>query len=209
MKNYKNNKFLTKKEKFLNTILIFIWGVSLGIFSKWLDSLPINASVSWHRFVEIIDLGNVLSELPIWILLATTIAVLSKSSKRAALNVFIFFIGMNSSYHIYTVYVCGFNPKSYMDIWYTITFLSPLLAIFCWYAKKDSKFSMISRVCIFTTMMIFVFYLGWIYISFGRIFNFIFLTMLIVILWKGLKEITLNLLLAVVLRIIISLVFLI
>lgn len=139
----------------------------------------------------------------------TTIAVLSKSSKRAALNVFIFFIGMNSSYHIYTIYVCGFNPKSYMIIWYTITFLSPLLTIFCWYAKKDSKFSMISRVCIFTTMMIFVFYLGWIYISFGRIFNFIFLTMLIVILWKGLKEITLNLLLAVVLRIIISLVFLI
>lgn len=201
-----NNKVLSKNQKLLNTILIFILGISLGIFSKWLDSLALYDSISWHRFIEIIDLGNILSELPIWILLATTISVFSESPKRASLNVFLFFLGMNISYHMYTVYVLGFNPKSYMMIWYLITLISPLMAALCWYAKKDSKISTVLRVIIFMTMMVFAFYVGWIYISLGRIVNTIFLIIMVMILWKGQKETLTNLLYALVCRIIIGLI---
>ena len=201
-----NNRVLSKNQKLLNTILIFILGISLGIFSKWLDSLALYDSISWHRFIEIIDLGNILSELPIWILLATTISVFSESPKRASLNVFLFFLGMNISYHMYTVYVLGFNPKSYMMIWYLITLISPLMAALCWYAKKDSKIATVLRVIIFMTMMVFAFYVGWVYISLGRIVNTIFLIIMVMILWKGQKETLTNLLYALVCRIIIGLI---
>ncbi|CEN87077.1 hypothetical protein [Paraclostridium sordellii] len=202
-----NNIALSKNKKLLNTILIFILGVSLGILSKWLDSLLSYDSILFHRFIETIDLGNILSELPIWILIGTAISVFSKSPKRASLNVFLFFLGMNISYHMYTVYILGFNPQSYMMIWYSITLISPLMAQLCWYAKQNSKFSSILRVIIFTTMMVFAFYVGWIYISLGRIVNTLFLIIVVAILWKNPKETLTNLLYALVCRIVLGLMF--
>lgn len=202
-----NNINLSKNKKLLNTILIFISGVSLGILSKWLDSLSLYDSMPFHRFIESIDLGNILSELPIWILIGTAISVFSKSPKRASLNVFLFFLGMNISYHMYTVYILGFNPQSYMMIWYGITLISPIMAPLCWHAKQNSKFSSIFRVIIFTTMMVFAFYVGWIYISLGRIVNTLFLIIMVAILWKNPKETLKNLLYALVCRIVIGLIF--
>ena len=55
-----SNMALSKNKKLLNTILIFILGVSLGILSKWLDSLSLYDSMPFHRFIETIDLGNIL-----------------------------------------------------------------------------------------------------------------------------------------------------
>ncbi|EPZ57403.1 hypothetical protein H477_2481 [[Clostridium] sordellii ATCC 9714] len=45
---------LSKNEKLLNTILIFILGVSLDILSKWLDSLSLYDSIPFHRFLKIL-----------------------------------------------------------------------------------------------------------------------------------------------------------
>lgn len=202
-----NNKVLSNNQNLLNTTVIFILGIILGIFSKWLDSLSLYDSIPWHRFIEIIDLGNILSELPIWVLLAITISIFSESPKRASLNVFLFFLGMNISYHMYTVYMLGFNPKSYMIIWYSITLISPLLATLCWYAKKDSTIATMLRIIIFTTMMVFSFHIGWIYISLGRIVNTIFLIITVIVLWKNPKETLINILLALTCRIIIGLIF--
>lgn len=207
MKENINNKVLSNSNNILNTILVFILGISLGIFSKWIDSISLSDLILWHRIIEFIDLRNILSELPIWVLIAACISIFSKSPKRASLNVFLFFIGMNISYHLYSIYVCGFNPKSYMMIWYMITFISPLLASLCWYAKQDSKIATILRILILACMMIVTFYVGYFYISFGRIVNILFLAIMILILWKNPKETLLNILCAVVLRTIIGLIF--
>ena len=81
------------------SILILLFGVALGVLSKWLDNMWINDAIWWQHILGIIDLRNVFSEFAIWLLIAIALSVYSSTPLRAALNVFLFFVGMCISYH--------------------------------------------------------------------------------------------------------------
>ena len=123
-----SNYNLTTFNKIRNSIMIFIFGILLGIFSKWLDNLSLNDSIWWQHILGILNLNNVFSSFGVWILIAVCISIYSNSPLRASINVFVCFIGMGLSYHIYTIGFAGFNPRNYMLIWYSITLISPFMA---------------------------------------------------------------------------------
>ena len=193
------DKNLKLSRKIINTSLIFLLGIILGIFSKWLDNLSINDTVWWQHILGVLDLGNVFSELGIWIFIAITISVFSKTPLRASLNVFLLFIGMTVSYHLYTIYVSGFNPKSYMMIWYKITLISPILAFICWYAKSKNKISLMISSLILTVMFILSFSIGMWYFYFKSIIDTILFIGAILVLYVSPKNSVYNLLIALLL----------
>ncbi len=84
-------KKIIMKNKIINTFLIFLFGVILGIFSKWLDNLSIDDSVWWQHILGMLNLRNVFSLFGIWLFIAITISVFSKTPKRASINVLCFF----------------------------------------------------------------------------------------------------------------------
>lgn len=147
------NNNVTFEKKVLNTCLVLLLGIFLGIFSKYLDNLEINNSIFFHRVVEKFDLNNFFSGMSIWLFIAILISVNSKSALRSAINVFVFFIGMCSSYHLYTILYSGFNPRDYMMVWYTFTMISPALAFICWYAKGEKVESIIISALILFVMI--------------------------------------------------------
>lgn len=193
------DKNLKLSRKIINTSLIFLLGIILGIFSKWLDNLSIDDTVWWQHILGVLDLGNVFSELGIWIFIAITISVFSKTPLRASLNVFLLFIGMTVSYHLYTIYVSGFNPKSYMMIWYTITLISPILAFICWYAKSKNKISLMISSLILAVMFILSFSIGMWYFYFKSIIDTILFIGAILVLYVSPKNSVYNLLIALLL----------
>lgn len=206
------NKFLNKirsieneipiTRKIINTILILCFGIVLGTFAKFLDT---TASNTLPFIFEYLDISNFLGRFAIWLLIALYIAIYSHSSIRASLNVLVFFIGMVSSYYLYSYFVAGFFTKNYAMIWLGFTAISPLLAFVCWYAKGKSKISFILSVIIIAILFKFTFIYGWIYFDVYSILEVIvFGCALIALKRNTFRETTYMILSAVVIAVILN-----
>lgn len=130
----KPNNNISLAKQIAATAGIILFGFVLGVVQKLMDGAPTNA------FLEVMQqwgVGNYFGRFAIWILLATIISVYAKSPLRAAINTFFFFISMLAGYYLYTNYVLGFLPRTYMMIWIVIAFASFFMAYICWYAKGE------------------------------------------------------------------------
>ena len=194
-----SNRNIKLSVKIIYSLLILLLGISLGVFSKWLDNMGINDAIWWQHILGILDLRNVFSEFAIWLLIALAISVYSSTPLRSCLNVFLFFTGMCISYHLYTIVFAGFNPQRYMMIWYGFTLLSPILAFVCWYGKGKTKVSLIIDMLILAVMMSVCFTIGFWYFDIPRIINVIIFFCSVAILYSEPKQTAISLLGAVVL----------
>ena len=193
-----------RKKTVTAALISFAGGIILGIISKWLDNTALDSTVWWHRLLEMTDLGNFFSELAVWLLLAMIIAVYSSSALQAALNVFVLFAGMCAAYHLYTVLFAGFNPSSYMLIWYGITLLSPLLAVICWYAKGYGPVPVIIDTAIIAVFALSCFSIGLIYISLRGILYLLVFVAACAVLYRDPKQMLISLAAGLLLAFLIS-----
>lgn len=170
------------------TALSFAAGVLLGIFAKWLDNLALDPDIGWHRVIERLDLGNFFSDLAVWLLAALLISLLSSSALRAARSVFLFFAGMCAAYHVYTILFAGFNPMSYMMIWYGLTLVSPFLAAACWYGGGEGTVSLILDTGIVAVFFLACFGIGFIYFTFRGILYLLVFVWALALIYKNKKQ---------------------
>ena len=128
------------KKQMIVTIEVILFGFALGVLQKWIDGSPGNI-FPW--LLQQLDIRHYFGRLAIWVLLATSISVYSKSPLRASINTFLFFISMLAGYYLYCNYILGFLPKAYMTIWVVISFASFFMAYICWYAKGEGVIAII------------------------------------------------------------------
>lgn len=177
---------ISPSRKFIYSALVFIAGVTLGLFSKMLDTIPGN---SLPHFLEVLDLGNFFSRMGVWIFLAMLISVYSKSPFRSAINVFLFFVGMVGSYYLYTVLAAGFFPGSYMMIWIIISCISPFIAFICWYAKGKGIVAITLSSIIFMFIARQAFAFGFWYFDISYVLEFLLWIATIFVLYQSPKQI--------------------
>lgn len=173
-------------KKILHSIAVLFFGIVLGTVSKFLDTTPSN---ELPFIIERLDVRNFLGRFAIWILIAVCISIYSNSSIRAAVNVFTFFLGMVTSYYLYSKFIAGFFPRSYAMIWFGLTAISPLLAFVCWYAKGKSKISLAISSLIIAVLFNMTFAYGWIYFDiYSSLELIVFICGLIILRRSTIKE---------------------
>lgn len=111
------------KKYILNPISMFIIGLILGIVSRLLDIYTTN-------------LGNIFSEMAIWILLGILISLYSKTTKQAMLNILLFCLGMLLTYYFTAFITNGVYSKSFIIGWTIFSLCTPILAYFTRMTKK-------------------------------------------------------------------------
>lgn len=108
-------------------MLMLICGMALGVVGKLLDIYSTN-------------LGNMFSQMAIWILLGVLISIYSSTKKKAMLNVFAFCIGMLITYYLTAIFTESVYGSVYIIGWTVFAFCSPLLAYFTWMTKSQGVF---------------------------------------------------------------------
>lgn len=152
---------ISGNRKIIYTIAVFFLGIALGTFSKFLDFRQAQLPGVLMAIDGALDIHNFLGRFAIWALIALCISVYSNSAIRASVNVFVFFLGMVTSYYLYSNYVAGFFPRSYAMIWFGFTMISPFLAFICWYAKGKSKSAWMLSALILAVLFNMTFVHGW------------------------------------------------
>lgn len=112
-----------KKNIILNPLSMFVVGLLLGVLSRILDIYTQN-------------LGNIFSEMSIWILFGTLISIYSKSKKAAMTNIFQFCAGMLITYYFAAFITSGVYSNLIIAGWTLFALFSPILAYLTWMTKE-------------------------------------------------------------------------
>lgn len=121
------------KKYILNPISMFLVGLILGAISRLLDIYTTN-------------LGNISSQIAIWILFGVLISIYSKTKKKAMLNIFLFCIGMLIAYYFVAFITKGVYSNIFIIGWTVFALCSPIFAYFTWKTKENGLFSKITGI---------------------------------------------------------------
>ena len=89
------------------------------------------------------NLGEIFSQMAIWILLGTGIAICSPTKKAAMGNIFPFCMGMLATYSVTAAITHGVYSRTFIIGWTVFALTSPVMVYFAWMAKEPGAFSKI------------------------------------------------------------------
>lgn len=135
-----SNVETNKKQGALWLCFCLLFGLALGIISKFLDTISSNGSAIAaiaHFFADLF------TRLGVWVFLAVVIAAYSRTWYLAAAGVFLFFAGMLVSYYLYSMWLFGFFPTKYFLIWSVPALASPALAVIAFWGRHHETCSLL------------------------------------------------------------------
>ena len=127
-------------KKLLTIPKMIILGIIIGIISKIFDLYTQN-------------LGNIFSELSIFILLGLLISLYSENNTKAMLNLLAFCISMVMAYYLTAIITHSIYNYNFIMGWLAIAIISPLLAYITRLTLKKGLISIIIKILILITTL--------------------------------------------------------
>lgn len=112
-----------KIKRLLTPLSMLIAGLMLGAAARLFD-------------IYCQTLGEIFSQMAVWILLGTLIAIYSPTRKAAMLNILPFCIGMLLTYYATAMITRGVYSWSFILGWTVFALLSPVMACIAWTTKQ-------------------------------------------------------------------------
>lgn len=125
----------------LNPVALFVIGMAVGVVAKLSDLYSP-------------ELGDIFSDIAVWILFGVLISMYSATRKKAAWNVLLFFIGMLLSYYAVAEWTNSSYGKDIAITWIGIAVLMSLLGPVVWMVNEGGSLSKILRIGISLTCMV-------------------------------------------------------
>ena len=110
------------KKELLNPFAMLCFGLVMGTAARLLDIFTTN-------------LGEVFSQMTVWILMGTLISIYSKTAKHAMGNVLAFCLGMLVTYYFVAALSRGVYSMQFIIGWTVFALCSPVMAFFAWQTK--------------------------------------------------------------------------
>ena len=101
-----------------------------------------------------VHLGNIFSQMSVWIFLCSALAVYSSTPRRAAVNVFLFCAGMLLTYYLTAEGMHSPYSMTFVYGWSVFSLFSPVLAFFTWYAKGKGTVSRLLTAGIVVVLLV-------------------------------------------------------
>ena len=111
------------RKKLLSPPVMAVCGLAIGAIARMLDIYTQN-------------LGEIFSQMAVWILLGALISVYSPSPKRAAVNVLLFCLGMLATYYVTAALTHGVYSRTSIIGWTVFALCTPVMAALVWYTKE-------------------------------------------------------------------------
>ena len=115
----------SRRSFLLNPLSMLLAGLLLGIAAKLFD-------------IYFQNLGEIFSQMAIWILLGTGIAIYSPTKKAAMGNIFPFCMGMLATYYVTAAITHGIYSRTFIIGW--TVFALPCHGLFCMDGKGTRCF---------------------------------------------------------------------
>ena len=114
-------------KKILNPLSMLCFGLIIGVISRLLDIYTTN-------------LGEIFSQMAIWIFMGTLTSICSKTAREAIFNVLPFCLGMLLTYYVVAALNHGEYSKVFIIGWTIFALCSPIMAYFAWLTKERGIF---------------------------------------------------------------------
>ena len=147
------SKKITFVKAVVFTLLITSTGLITGILIKLIEIYPRELTDSALFGSILVNLGDIFSEISVWIFICTVVAVYSSSPVRAGINVFCFCVGMLIAYYITAELINA--PYSLMFVygWGIFALFTPVFAFVTWYAKGKGTAALCISIIIISLML--------------------------------------------------------
>ena len=116
-----------RRSVLLNPLPMLVAGLFLGIAARLFD-------------IYFPNLGEIFSQMAVWILLGTLISIYSPTKKAAMGNIFPFCMGMLITYYVTAAITHGVYSRSFIIGWTVFALTSPVMAYLAWMTKERGVF---------------------------------------------------------------------